>query len=129
MISLAQNSNSITRYIFSKSHFSNNGVKHNAFIPPKEYPNELSVCFITGMEEIQIWKYCPSRNYQQVKARSDLKVNDVENIYGQDDFLKVEHDGIPHKYHANIKSIPVDKSKRRAVATELANKSTLVIAP
>lgn len=115
------------RYIFSNSNFGGGRVKHGAFIPPNDYPNELSVCVTSSLKEEEIWSYSPVISEKPVKARADLIVSEVQTISDeQGGKLGIFIDGNPHPFHANIKSLPLDKSKRRAVAAELANKAALV---
>jgi hypothetical protein len=69
----------ITRYIFSKSDFNSaSTVKASAFKPPKDYPNEISVCIITGLSEEEIWRMAQKiRNDREAVARADIKVSDI----------------------------------------------------
>jgi len=93
------------------------------------YPNELSVCVTTTLSEPEIWQCSPEISGKSAKARADLIVSDIQAISDdQGGKLNVLIDGKPHQFHANIKSLPLDKSKRRAIAVELANKSVLVMA-
>ncbi len=120
----------VSRYIYSTNDFSSNGVKHSAFVPSKTYPNELSVCIRTALSESEIWRIGmeSARQDKSIKGRADLLVSDVQEISDeQEGFLQVLIDGIPHQYHANIKNLPTQKSLQRAVATELSNKSKLVV--
>jgi hypothetical protein len=126
---LANPDDTLARYIFSSSNFGSGRVKHGAFIPPNDYPNELSVCVTSSLNEDEIWSYSPVISEKTAKARADLIVSDVQTISDeQGGKLGVFIDGNPHPFHANIKSLPLDKSKRRAVAAGLANKSSLVLA-
>ena len=117
----------ISRYIYSKNDFSSNGVKHSAFMPPGAHPNELSVCVITKISEEEVWKIgAETRSDKLVKARGDLLTSDVQATSDeQGSFLQVLIDGVPHPRHANIKSLPSDKSLQRRVATDLSNKARL----
>ncbi len=118
-----------SRYIYSNHDFSNNGVRHSAFVPPTAYPNELSVCIISELSEPEIWKIgAKTRLDKPIKARADLLVADVQGIADeQNGFLQVLIDGVPHPYHANIKNLPLQKSLQKVVAAELANKAKLVL--
>jgi hypothetical protein len=126
---LAQTTDSVARYIYTSQHFNNSGAKHSAFIDTRN-PSELSVCVITDLPEVDIWKIGTEiRPDRPVKARADLSVSNILNTSnGQGGFLTVMIDGRPHPRHANIKNLPLEKSQQRVVATELANKSTLVLA-
>ncbi len=118
----------VARYIFSSSNFGGGRVKYGAFIPPNDYPNELSVCVTSSLNENEIWSYSPVISEKTANARADLVVSDVQTVSDeQGGKLGIFIDGNPHPFHANIKSLPLDKSKRRAVAAELANKSALVL--
>ena len=125
----ASPTDNVARYIFSSSNYGGGKVKHGAFVPPNDYPNELSVCVTTALNEAEIWQYSPVIAGKSAKARADLIVSDIQAISDeQGGKLNVLIDGTPHRFHANIKSLPLDKSKRRAIAAELANKSMLVMA-
>ncbi len=126
----AQPNDTITRYVYSKNDYSSNGVKHSAFMPPGSHPNELSVCIINELSEDDIWKMGQqARTDKMLKARGDLAVSSVLEISDeQGNHLKVLIDGIPHLRHANIKHLPLEKSLQRAVATQLAQNTSLKIA-
>lgn len=126
----AEPTDSVARYIFSSSNYGGSRVKHGAFVPPNDYPNELSVCVTTTLNEAEIWQCSPEIAGKSAKARAGLIVSDIQAISDeQGGKLNVLIDGNPHRFHANIKFLPLDKSKRRAIAAELANKSALVMAP
>ena len=44
----------IARFATHRNHFSSNGVKWNAFLPPDD--GELSTCVHTGLTEQELWK-------------------------------------------------------------------------
>jgi len=124
----ASPTDNVARYIFSSSNYGGGKVKHGAFVPPNDYPNELSVCVTTSLSETKRWEYSPMIAGKSAKARAGLVVSDIRAISDeQGGKLNVLIDGKPHRFHANIKSLPLDKSKRRAIAAELANKSILVM--
>lgn len=125
----AQPDDSIARYLYSSQNFNSLGAKHNAFIDTRN-PSELSVCVTTGLSEAEIWEIASIiRIDKPVKARADLLVSTVQAISNeQGKNLQVLIDGILHPRHANIKHLPLDKSKQRAVAADLANKSMLKMA-
>lgn len=118
----------ITRYIYNRKEYSSNGVKYNTFIPPVPYPNELSVCVISGLSEGEIWGLSPPNRRDGLKARGDLVVSSVSEISDeQGGTLSVLIDGVPHPKHANIKNMPLEKSLQKVVAIELANKAALKV--
>lgn len=124
---LANPDDTVTRYLYSDQNFSSNGVKANAFIDTRNL-SELSVCVITDLCEPVIWQIASIiRSDRPVKARADLAVSEINSVsLEQGSSLHVMIDGIPHPNHANIKFPPLQESVRRAIAAELANKSTLV---
>lgn len=126
---LASSDDTVARYLYSSQNFSSNGVKANAFIDTRN-PSELSVCVTTGLSEPEIWQIASViRTDKAVKARADLSVSEIHGIsIEQGSSLKVMVDGVPHPSHANIKFPPLQESVRRAIAAELANKSSLKMA-
>ena len=126
----ADKADKVTHFIYSKQNYSSNRVKHNAFKPPKKFPNELSVFKINNpeMDDGCIWDLGLNygRKDRKLLARGDLDVADIVDITdGQGGWLKVLYDGDPHPRHGNIKDIPTQDSLRRAVAVELAQKAKL----
>ncbi len=119
----------VARYLYSGQNFSSNGVKANAFIDKRNL-SELSVCVTTGLSEPEIWQIASViRTDQAVKARADLLVREINVVSIERGIaLQVMIDGVPHPRHANIKFPPLQESVRRAIAAELANQSTLVLA-
>ncbi len=121
----------LTRFIFSKSHFSveNKKVKFQAFIPPSN-SEDLSVYRISGLSDSEVWAI--GREYVQrkerlIKARADFLAEVVEVAY--ENHLTVIPDTAPHKRHANITPFPADKIARNRIARKLALASQLVIMP
>lgn len=126
----ADQSDIVTRYIYTKRYYSQNGAKHGAFTPPTSYPNEISVDKINNpnISDEEIWALGQeARTDKTLYARADINVSDIMILSDeQGGYLKVLIDGIPHPRHANIKDIPVVESLRKAVTAELANASRLV---
>lgn len=122
----------VTRYIYSHKMYNTKGVKHNAFTPPKPYPNEISVDKINDpqLEENEIWELGQTaRKDKSIVARADIKVSDIIALSNDNEGIKLNvfMDGIPHRRHGNIKSIPTLASLRRATTAALAKNSQLVI--
>lgn len=121
----ACHSDKVVRHVYSKRNISANAVKPNAFIPPNDYPNELSVDKANNpdIEEEQIIELGNNaRPDKTLYGRGELMVEDICKLDdGQDEYLKVLIDGDPHPRHGNIKDIPVNDALRKAVATELSN--------
>lgn len=127
-------SEKLTRFIFSKSHFSvrNQTVKYGAFIPPPDSEDrsrcspDLSVYDISGISESEVWMI--GRQYVQgirsIKARADLSVKDIHS-----NSLKVISAPQPHERHANITPFPPDRLICEQIARRLALVSQLVRMP
>ena len=125
-------SEKLTRFIFSKSHFSvqNKTVKYGAFIPPPDSEDrsicspDLSVYDISGLSESEVWMI--GRQYVQgirsIKARADLSVQDVHS-----NNLKVTSAPQLHERHANITPFPSDRLTCEQIARRLALASQLVL--
>lgn len=122
----AEDHSAVTRYIYSRKHFSKIHAKYPAFIPP-EPRYEISVCVIDGMDDQDMWTMSPESRGPP-KARADLKVSDITAVKDGDGHgLQVLIDGKPHPRHANIKSIVLKKALEKTIAVELAEKSVLHI--
>jgi hypothetical protein len=129
--SLALPSDSVARYLF-KNHFNKNRVDYSAFMPPRSYPNELSVCVTTSLSDAQIWQYAPPpRNGDECKARADFNVGHlIQEVQNETAILlSVVADGNPHPYHANIKTPPVEKPLQKRIALILARLSEVHFKP
>ena len=118
----------LTRFIFSKSHFSivNKTVKFKAFIPPSNSA-DISVYRIASLSDSEVWAI--GRKYVEIggrrlKARADFL---AEQVYGN--HLEVIPDAQPHARHANITPFPADRRTRDRIARKLALASKLVIMP
>lgn len=126
----------ITRFIRHHSHYKNNRIYPDAFIP-KNDSVDASVYVIEGLIQDKIWDI--ARNYltTPIVARADITVNSI-HISGLCIILNE-----PPPRHANITPFPelpdpacprneinlTSKKARRVLANKLANKSTLVTAP
>jgi hypothetical protein len=118
----------ITRYVTQKSYFrpSDNTVRHNAFMPPKN--NQLSVYRTTNVEPSEVWAI--GDQYVAVLLQQDLIAKAVLNsriIY--DCGLVIEDDPIPHERHANIVGWQTAPTETRLIAMKLAAAATLVRRP
>ena len=117
----------LTRFIFSRSHFSvtNREVKFKAFTPPSN-SEDLSMYRISGLSEGEVWAI--GQEYVQgertLRARADLS---AEVVYENN--LEVIPDTNAHALHANITPFPADKNVRDRIARKLALASRLVIMP
>lgn len=121
---LALENDSVARFMYSESNYGNERVKHSLFIPPKEYPSELSVFKINNpvLNEPAIWELADNfgRPDKPVLGRAELSVSHISTINDQQGgWLKVWFDGNPHPRHGNIKTLPLDRSLRKAIAVEL----------
>lgn len=115
----------VTAYIFSRSHFSKERVKYGAFMPSKKTVNK-SVFRISDLSEKSIWeighKYVANERGDALRARGDLG---VEVVRGEK--LDVEPDTTPHQRHAIIIGWDSDRSKWKLIAMELAKSADLYI--
>ena len=90
----------LTRFIRSGSHFSSNGVKPDAFIPPTRRVNVsvFRISALTNSEKLsenEVWEI-GWKHVRKVEARADLLAADVYKYN-----LKVIPDDSPPR-HANI---------------------------
>ena len=131
-------SEKLTRFIQFKTgrYKEPNTVEHMTFLPRKEEVN-ISVFRIselpdedapTNSEVWEIGHQHVSTKERPVKAQADLLASSVYEIN-----LEVISSEPPHR-HADITSLPetnspVNKVKRRSLATKLANASKLVLPP
>lgn len=120
----ADDADVVCRYLYASQ--SKTRVYHRDFLPPSQYPDELSVCRITDIatQENVIWEI-EARHGRDITcvARADLKVSDIRAIGLSTPNLNVLIDGKPHPRHGNIKPIPTIPEIRRLVALELADKA------
>ena len=128
----------VTRYIFTKRHFStvNNKLRYAAFIPPKSFPNEISVFRIINLNDDEIWQLgvdyvqnAGTRNKPLI-ARGDLSVFNVRHISydynNENQELNVVPEVSRHQRHANIINLPQNnKGLLKIVARQLADISSL----
>jgi len=115
----------LTRFIFSRSHFSaaQNRVKHQAFLPPADL--KLSVFRIESLSAGEIWKIggeVEAERTEHLHARADFTGDAVLNAG-----LRAISDE-PPKLHANIIGWSAeDKDSRKIAAMELASVAALAI--
>ena len=124
---------SVTRFTFSNSQidFNKNKLKYTAFIPPKQYPNEISVFRNSTLTEDETWgigsKLVEMRE-KPLLGRGDLLVSEIIQIKSESmGNLKVEKETSSHELHANIMNIPTNKPERKLVALKLSEISNLVV--
>lgn len=115
----------LTRFIFSRNHFSasQRRVKHQAFLPPVDL--RLSVFRIESLTEAEVWRIgdeIEAGRSERVRARADLPSSEVIRIG-----LSAVPDEPPPR-HANIVDWPADdKDGRKILAMELAAVASLAI--
>ena len=115
----------LTRFIFSRSHFSasQKRVRHQAFLPPPEL--RLSVFRIERLAEDEIWRIgheIDAGRSENLRARADFSSDEVIRIG-----LRAIRDEPPPR-HANIVDWPVDdKDGRKILAMELAGVASLAM--
>lgn len=117
----------VTRFISNKRLHRKDAPRlhHNAFKPPKKYPDEVSVYKMLDMSDEDIWALADQHVNKNVIGRGDILVSD---IHSDNDSLKnvvVLEAPYPHKKHANIKNIPIENSQRLAVSHRLSFYSKL----
>ena len=115
----------LTRFIFSKSHFSvqKREVKFRAFIPKG---TDISVYRISDLSEPEVWeigrKYV-QRDKRSIKARADL----LAEVAYENDLKIIPDTTSPDNRHANI--TPLHPRERDRIARILALASTLELMP
>lgn len=116
----------LTRYIFSKQHFSSKKgiVKYATFLPT---PNgETSVFRILNLDDGTVWQIgrsvvAPGRQ-GSLRARADIITRSV-----LEEGLKVASASASHPRHANIIGWSNDQSKQILVAIKLAERANLIL--
>lgn len=117
----------IVRYIIDSKHFHKpkNVVKPDAFLPHGN-PPETSVFRVDGLGDEAVWQIGSSiaaKRERKLKARADFEARAIAATP-----LRLHPDDNPPR-HANIVGWPIEKSDRLQLALEIAQKSTLHIAP
>jgi hypothetical protein len=116
----------ITRFINEKSKFKSKTmeVRHNAFVPPKNF--QLSAYRTDGLDEAEIWniaaEYVAPGVGKPIIARADLLASEI-----RDKGLEITPTKEPHPRHCNVINWP--KDDWIAVAIALAAVSRLVLNP
>ena len=119
---------SVTRYIFSKRHFSkdNGTVKYGAYMPTGT--GEASIYRTTELGEPEIWKI--GREYVEKSTNRNLRARgDSAAAVIMDTGLDIKPDNVPHPRHANIVNWPSPKDEQKLLAIQIANKAVLAILP
>lgn len=114
----------ITRFIYSKRHFSieKRTINTAAFDPKPQ--SELSVFRTRRLSQLQIWdlaeKYISPLRAPRLKARGDLSISNVLDIS-----LVFNPATESHKRHAVILGWPDSRDETLELAAELADRSLL----
>ena len=127
---------SVTRYIFTKRHYciEKKQLKWAAFIPPKNFPNEISVYRMSGLKDDDIWQlgvdFVQNAGIRDkpILARGDLKVDDIKQVSydNEKQILNIVPEISRHLRHANIINLPqYNKGLLKIVAHKLAKISSL----
>ena len=117
----------LARYIFSKSHFSENRIKRHAFMP---YKSKVSVMRYGKKEGylnclLQIGEKIEKSRNNSLKAIASILTKDVRSINGLD--VEPDTSNRQHRRHANIKNFDqYTDAKIRQIAQKLAEKSHLI---
>lgn len=121
-------SESVTRYIFSKRHFSkkNDIVKYGAYLPAED--GKASIFRTTDLDEQDIWEigweFVAKPTGRTLRARGDTSAAII-----MDTVLDIVPDTTPHPRHANIVNWPPDKAEQKLLAVQIANQAKLSILP
>lgn len=116
----------ITRYIFSKRHYSetNNRIKHAAFMPSPK--GEVSVYRTDKLDDNEIWnigeQYVATPPKRTIKARADILASIITKQK-----VCINPDTRPHPLHANIVDWPKEPDEQKQRAIEMANRSDLYL--
>ncbi len=117
----------LTRYIFSRSHFtpSSGRVKYHAYMPARN--GETSVYRTSELSVEEIWdigqKYVATPTERTLYAKGESLTVNIRTIG-----LDVAPETSVHSLHANIVDWPEDKDDQRMLAIEISNESKLTIA-
>lgn len=116
----------ITRFIYSKRHFSiEKQTINTAAFDPKPNP-DLSVFRIRRLSQLQIWdlaeKHISPLRTPRLKARGDLSISDVLNLK-----LVFSPDTESHKRHSVILGWPDSRDEILELSAELATIASLHI--
>lgn len=134
-----ENKELLCRYVFSRSNTlpSENKLKYNAFLPPDNYPDEISVYRVDHLNDKQVWdighRFVGNERNPPVPAyaRGDFNCAPVKRISKTDnenEYLYLEIETSPHERHANIRNVKlIDKGLKKVLAQKLANLTTLKI--
>ena len=128
MCSKVTDDEQVTRYIFSRSHFSSKcgRVKYQAYLPA---PNGKSSVYRTsGLSDNEIWDigqiHVANPTNRNLHAKGECKTKVFRNAG-----LDIVPDTVPHQRHANIVNWPSDKAKRLELAVEISNEAELTVSP
>ena len=114
----------ISRFLFDSGHVrADKTIKHNAFIPPKNY--RLSVFKTDTLTAEQIYQigaqYVMPLRGKPIKGVAQVNSSHVVAIG-----LSFDSDGVPHPRHSNIIGWSEDSSKDRVLALRLASEAVLL---
>ncbi|HNV88904.1 MAG TPA: hypothetical protein PKL53_08085 [Methylotenera sp.] len=118
MVDVVNSDEIISRFYFNKKNFrSDNSVRHNEFMPPKN--GRMSVYRVSGLVDKEIWEigkiYVEPERGSPIVGRGDL---DAAKIY--DCGLAINPTEVPHPRHANIEGWELNTEKDRLKAMKLA---------
>jgi hypothetical protein len=112
----------ITRYLFSNKSFrADSSLKHNEFMPPKNY--RWSVYRTLTLSETEIWgigkEVVAPKREQPLIGRGDLSAHKILALS-----LSINPATDPHPLHANVEGWNRDTTKDRLLALKLAEAAT-----
>ena len=115
----------LARYIFSKSHFTQQRVKRQAFMPYKDKVSMIrhKECLIDYM--LKIGKQLGENRRERLKAIASILTQNVRSINGLD--VESDTSNKQHIRHANIKNFHgYNDAKIRQLSQKLADKARLL---
>ncbi len=122
-----QASDSIARFLTSKSHFSKQrcAVKPAAFLPPSNL--RLSVFNVSDLDESDIWaigrEHVTGPRKRTLYGYGALKASSVFRVK-----LEIQADDTPPR-HAEVCGWPTEKSEQKLLALQLAQDAELKLPP
>ena len=122
---LIEDDEPLARYIFSKSHFTKQRVKRQAFMPLKDKVSVIrhKECLIDYI--LKIGKQMEKNRRERLKAIASVLTQDVRSMNGLD--VESDTSDKQHKRHANIKNFHgYNDAKIRQLAQKLADKARLL---
>ena len=122
---LIEDNEPLARYIFSKSHFTEQRVKRQAFMPREDKVSVIrhKECLIDYI--LKIGKQMEKNRRESLKAIASILTQDLRSINSLD--VESDTSNKQHRRHANIKNFHgYNDAKIRQLAQKLADKAQLL---